>query len=406
MTRTAKKITEKSLAKMIAPDPSGRQTLHWDSDLKGFAVLCSGVSTTRTFVVQKDRPNGKSRRLTVAKVNELPLLEARDRAADLLDQLRRGIDPKLKVENPTLKWALENYLAARKTLRPASIRAYRQIEKKLADWLDKPVRDITAAMVEARHRALAAETGEFTANAIMRAFRIMWNFASNRAAENGDDYGRNPVRRLSTEDQWYDEPERKRIVKTEDLPKFYQAVTQLENQIARDYFLLLLFTGMRRTEAATLRWEYIDLTGRVIHLPDTTTKTDCDLNLPMSDFVRDLLVARQAQGRDKFVFPGRGKSGHFSDTGRPLADIAKACGVKISAHDLRRTFITCAENTANIPAIAPRAMVNHTLGKDVHGKYIQMSIEDLREPVRLVADRLKTLCGIAPLPATVAKLKA
>lgn len=37
------KLTEKTIAKMKAPDPSGRQVLHWDTELRGFAVLCSGV---------------------------------------------------------------------------------------------------------------------------------------------------------------------------------------------------------------------------------------------------------------------------------------------------------------------------------------------------------------------------
>ena len=179
------KLTEKAIAKMPAPDPSGKQVLHWDTELKGFAVLCSGVSNARTFIVQRTLPSGKTRRLTVGAVNELALIAARDRAADMLDSLRRGIDPKVKVITPTLRWALEDYLAARKDLRPASVRLYRQIEHKLEAWLDTPLIEITGDMVETRHRAIATEiaddatryTGTGTANATMRTFRILWNHA-------------------------------------------------------------------------------------------------------------------------------------------------------------------------------------------------------------------------------------
>ncbi len=48
----------------------------------------------------------------------------------------------------------------------------------------------------------------------------------------------------------------------------------------------------------------MDLNQRVIRLPATRTKAKRKLELPMSDFVRDLLVARRALGNAAFVFPG------------------------------------------------------------------------------------------------------
>ncbi|WP_156918222.1 hypothetical protein [Bradyrhizobium sp. Cp5.3] len=44
------KLIEKTITKRRAPDPSGKQVLHWESELEGFAVLCSGVSYARTYV--------------------------------------------------------------------------------------------------------------------------------------------------------------------------------------------------------------------------------------------------------------------------------------------------------------------------------------------------------------------
>ncbi|MBY0429773.1 MAG: hypothetical protein K2Q10_01125 [Rhodospirillales bacterium] len=34
--------------------PPGKQVLHWDADLKGFGVLCSGKTAAKTYVVQRD----------------------------------------------------------------------------------------------------------------------------------------------------------------------------------------------------------------------------------------------------------------------------------------------------------------------------------------------------------------
>src|SRR5665811_725169 len=141
-------LTERAITQMPAPDPSGKQVLYWDTTLRGFAVLVSGKTNQKTFVAQRDLPNGTTRRLTVAAVAELSLEKARKRAADMLDDLRRGIDPKRKIDNPTLRSTLDDYLAARKDLRPASIRVYRQVEKYLELWLDWPLREITPERVE------------------------------------------------------------------------------------------------------------------------------------------------------------------------------------------------------------------------------------------------------------------
>ena len=100
------KMTERAINKLAAPDPSGKQTLYWDSDVKGFAVLCSGVTNAKTYIVQRTLPDGRNRRVTVGAVNELSLEKATSLAQDMLHDLRHGRDPKKKLANPTLQTAL------------------------------------------------------------------------------------------------------------------------------------------------------------------------------------------------------------------------------------------------------------------------------------------------------------
>src|SRR5690349_9579830 len=127
-------LTERSVAKLPAPHPSGGQVLYWATALPGFAVLCSGKSTLKTYVCQRE-VNGKPRRATIGSVAELTLAKALDRGREMLDDMRRGIDPSRKADrNIALQAALDNYIASA-TLRPASVRAYRIIERTLADWL-------------------------------------------------------------------------------------------------------------------------------------------------------------------------------------------------------------------------------------------------------------------------------
>ena len=36
------KLNKRSVERIAAPDPSGNQVLHWDTELKGFGLLASG----------------------------------------------------------------------------------------------------------------------------------------------------------------------------------------------------------------------------------------------------------------------------------------------------------------------------------------------------------------------------
>ena len=171
------------------------------------------------------------------------------------------------------------YLKARKDLRERSVENYRHaVERHLETWLDRPLGKITADMVEDRHAAIGEAAGPAAANGAMRAFRALWNFALDRDST----LPANPARRLKR--AWFPMPPRERLVRAVELPSFCKAVDALPSRTHRDYLLLLLFTGLRRREAAELRWSEVDFTEGVIRLPAGRTKAGRRLNLPMATF--------------------------------------------------------------------------------------------------------------------------
>ena len=141
-------------------------------------------------------------------------------------------------------------------------------------------------MVAQRHGKIAAEVkergrgkGHATANGAMRALKALWNFS----AERKPDLPANPVKRKRL---MFKVPRRTRMVKADDLPAFYAAVCRLPNAVARDYILLMLFYGLRKTEAASLRWADVDFKAKVIRIPAASTKAGRALDLPMTDVPR------------------------------------------------------------------------------------------------------------------------
>jgi integrase len=407
---TLKRMTKREVDRLPAPDPSGKQVLWFDPELKGFGVLVSGVSNQKSYIVQRKLPDGKTRRVTVGSVAEVDLDTARREAAELLHEIRRGRDPKARAAAPaTLRRALDDYLAANKNLKPKTRRGYRDaVERWLADWLDRPLSEVTRAAAEKRHAEIQAEveerrrerarragrdlvkpehwgglSGASTANGVMRALRAIWNHASD---------GPNPVRLRRS---WFNEPRRERTVSAEDLPRFYRALENCENTIARDAIKLMLFTGLRRGEALALRWAEIDLAVRVIRLPAGRTKAGRRLDLPLSSHVHALLIGRRAAGEDgPFVFPADSRSGHLEEPRAALGPVAEATGIEISAHDLRRVYVTVAEST-DISYLALKALVNHSAGNDVTAGYARLSLERLRGPAQKVGDKIAELCEIA-----------
>jgi len=396
------KLTENRIAKFHAPDLTGKQQIYWDTSLPGFGVLVSGQSDAKTYVVQRVLGKAKkTRRVTVDRTDVLTLAEARERAKGLLADIRMGIDPNVKMRGGvTLRAALDEFLKRSTHLRPRSATAYRyNLERHLKSWLDKPLRGITREMVEDELQKISKSvrrngehSGHAAANGTMRALRAVYNFAADRAAGSPLPLPPNPVRLKKV---WLKVEPRSRRVEDEELPKFYSAVMALENKVARDYVLLLLFTGLRRREAAGLKWGNVDFDKKMIRLPSAVTKSGKPLDLPMTDFVQHLLVERRQIGKTDFVFPAPSKSKHIEEPKFAFGEVGKACGVRVSAHDMRRTFITIAES-CEISHFALKGLVNHSLGRDITAQYIQMAVERLREPAQKVTDRIKELCRIEP----------
>ena len=412
------RLTQVAIKSIPRPD-GAKQKLYFDAEPKGFGVLVSGKTDTRTFIVQRSLLGGKTRRISIGRVGVFSVEEARAKARKIIAKFYDGCDPKEEQQritreqkateekrqaadkelSLTLRCALDQYLKNAR-LKPDGERSSRAfVENNLTDWLDLPLRNITRDMVIDRHRLITEEVvarakknplvnGHGISNLTIRTLRAIYYDARIRFSALPE----NPVREFKR--VWHPETRRTTYVKPSDLPKFYAAAEKLTNPVHRHYVQFVLFTGLRRTEAAALSWAEVDFDERVIRLPASRTKAARALDLPMSDFVHDLLQARQKDGREgKFVFPSpTSRSGHIEEPKFALDQIAEISGVQVSCHDLRRTFITVA-SSCGISPFALKGLVNHSYGSDVTAGYIVSNHESLREPMQAVTTKLLTLIG-------------
>lgn len=385
----------KSVIDKLEPTAGKDQSFYRDETLKGFAlrITAGGV---KSFVVET-RINGCVKRVTLGKYGNITAEEARKQAKTLLGSVARGDDPiaekkTQKVNAMTLNQVFNDYLKARKDLKPRTLTDYHCVlNEVVSDWLDKPITKITREMIAKRHSEHGITHSKARANNAMRVLRALFNFAMYEY-QTGDGQPIivvNPVKYLSHTRGWFRVDRKQTVIKSHQLADWYKGITQLVEGEAyrnallwRDYFLLLLFTGMRKTEVSSLRWGDIDLKSKTIMLQDTKNREVH--TLPMSDFIYDLLEERSRQGTSEFVFPADSQTGYINDPKKAVLKVAELSGVPFTLHDLRRTFATIAEGL-DLPAYALKRLLNHKMNNDVTAGYIMRDVERLRKPMQRIA---------------------
>ena len=387
-------ITHELIENMQRPG-RGQQVILRDDLLQGFAVRLT--PTSAAYIVEK-RVNGRVCRVTLAKAQELIPEAARELARRMLADMEAGRDPR-PVKVPTLAEVLEKFLVTR-SLRPTSIRHYRAVLNRcIADWLPLGIDRITKEMVLQRHRELTKPSrqgtdGRAQANKAMEILRVLLNFAADTyETDSGEPILlANPVTTLNRNRSWHRVKQRQRILPDHKLPLWYQEVMKLKPTV-RDYLLLLLMTGFRRTECAMLRWqENIDFENRLITVRAEATKNGYEHQIPMTDFIYEVLKQRyDSQPRNtQYVFPGRGGKGHIVDSTHVIAQVPHRIGYPFVLHDLRRTFLSLAERMG-LSHFMLRRLANHSYGGDVTARYIVIPTETLRQPMQRITDEFLRL---------------
>lgn len=387
------KITKSCVDKAVLPE--GGQTFIRDTELKGFAVRLTPGS--KSFILEK-RVDGKVRRMTLGRYPEITVEQARKEAQKQLGKIATGGNPIAEKQRDqmlgtTLAQVYQDYIKTRKTLKPKTLYDYsRFMEVAFGDWQSKPILSITKDMVVKRHDQLGENSGEAYANSAMRVLRALLNFAvaQYETADGQPILSHNPVERLTQTRAWYRVERRQTVIRPHQLAPWYQAVMWLreerrtrQSETIADYLLFLVFTGLRKQEGASLKWADVDLKHRTFTISDT--KNNRPLMLPLSDFLLQLLEARNSVAESEYVFPSpNSKHGHLIEPRKQMMQVSVKSGVEFALHDLRRTFITTAESL-DISQYAVKRLVNHKMSGDVTAGYIISDVERLRDPMQRIS---------------------
>lgn len=392
----------KRVVDRVDPPRTGQRFVR-DAALTGFALRVTAAGV-RSFVVET-RIAGRTKRVTLGRYGPLTVEQARRRAQEFLGAVAAGKNPiaerrAAEVQATALAQVFADYLQTRKALKPRTVYEYQRLMRlAFGDWQRRPIVQISKDSVLARHAQLGEHHGPAYANAAMRLLRAVLNYARHQYE---DGFGRpvlteNPVSRLNHTRAWFRVPPRRTVIRPEALPAWYTAVDALRTHDApfaatvADYLLVLLFSGLRRQEAAQLTWADVNLPGRFLTIHDPKNRSPH--TLPLSSYLHVLLERRRAQATGAYVFAGTGPRGFLIEPRRYVLEVALRSGIPFKLHDLRRTFLTVAESIDTAP-YALKRLVNHKVGNDVTAGYIVTDLERLRDPMQRITDFLLRACGI------------
>lgn len=361
------------------------QELYFDERLRGFGLRVS--RKTKTYFVQRN-VLGLTRRVTIGVHGIFTLEQARKEAMTQLADMTKGINPnrvkrEKKMEVTTLSEAFESRIKAKSAkLKRESIAGYRSIMRQhLSDWQNRSLEDITKTMIMHRYGEITRKYGPDAATRAMRVFSVTYNYARFL----NSNLPENPVVILSLTKSWHPSKRRQRVIKAHQLADWHSAVMGEANTTMRDFLLFLLFTGMRRNEAAHLRWEDVDFKGDTMTLRET--KNGHSHVLPMAKIIKAMLQERYAERLNEYVFYGTSKEGCLKDPKKAIRRVVDICGFEFSSHDLRRTFITTAESL-DVSSYTIKYLINHRTNNDLTGGYIVLDIERMRAPMQRIETKL------------------
>lgn len=387
-------FTKTALNNIKLPENNIRD-LYYDLEEKGL-ILMVYKTGSKTYYLYK-KIEGQPEFIKLGTYDSIDIQTARQLANSHKSDISKGLNPnqekrKLKDET-TFKEAFSDFLTNHSKMHKKTWKEdERYYEKHLTDWNNKRISDITPDIVQTKHTKLGTENGKYLANRVKSTISEIFNYLIKVKGFKGT----NPCPAI----QNFKEFKRKRFLLPEELPSFVEAVQKEESESVRDYFILSLLLGARKSDMFSMAWNDINFNNAQWTIKDS--KNGEDLTVVINDLAMEILIKRKDNHQaliesifnelgahstllktrlSQFVFPSiRSVTGHMINPNKALKRILIRSDIQdIRIHDLRRTF-------GSYQAINNSSML--IIGKSLGHKniastevYARLNIDPVRESV-------------------------
>ena len=193
----------------------------------------------------------------------------------------------------------------------------------------------------------------------------------------------------------FTEKSRDRFIQGDELPRFFEALGDETNETMRDYFLLSLLTGARRSNVLAMEWKDISMGREEWRINETKNGTPQTVTL--SPEALTVLRDRKPEEPTRFVFPGNGKSGHLAEPKKGWQRVLTRAGIdNLRIHDLRRTLGSWQAKTGASLAIIGKSL-NHK-NQNTTAIYARLDLDPVRDSVNTATSAMMAAAKVKDYP--------
>ncbi len=374
-------LTNVSIRSLKLPDKG--QRLYRDKKVRGFGLRVS-QGGTKTFVVV----HGANRQFTtIGKYGVLSLQEARAEAKRVLAQITLG---KMRPVSVSFEEARDRFLEACKAKnKPRTVYDYTRILNRHFKFGRTMLGQITQHELMRRVGKLAKTPAEQNHAFVTAKVFFSWCKKHNYIEVNPLADLSKPAATLA----------RERVLTPQEHAEVYTKSLAYPYPFGPIVSLLVL-TGLRRGEAASLKWDWIDTDEQIISIPNTDTKNKRAHSFPYGKKVAGIIEI--LPHTSDYLFPAsrthvRGRpTTHFNGwtKAKPKFDATLEEVGDYRLHDLRRSYDSTLASLG-VPLHVSDKLLNHVSGavSGVRATYNRYSyLAEMRDAIAAFDEHLETLC--------------
>ncbi len=361
------------------PAPKGKKDYYYDEREKGLVMAVTGTGT-KSFYLYK-RIEGRPERLMLGRFPDMTVEQARKRATAAKGEIAKGANPQKERrsirDEMTFGALFTEYMEKYSKVHKRSwVYDEREVNKFLSHWFKRKISSFDRAEIERLHAKVGRENGLTQANRLLERIRSIFN----KAIEWGWQ-GQNPALGIKK----FKEQSRDRFLQPDELPRFFAALANEPNETARDFFMISLLTGARKSNTLAMRWRDINFAAATWRIEQTKNGDAQTIHLPAQ--AMDILTARKLACEGPWVFEGAGKSGHLADPKKAWTRIiTKAQIENLRIHDLRRTLGSYQAATGANGYIIGKSLGHRS--QQSTAIYARLNLDPVRESVNKATDAM------------------
>jgi integrase len=403
-----------AITRALALPPGKLDHVFFDSDLPGFGLRVRATGA-KTWMVQYAIA-GRTRRIVLGSTAVLDPGKARETAKDLLAKIRLGADPAREKTEARTRAAetfgvlLPRFLdRQRARLKPRSlVGVIRHLAKHAKPLHSHAVEAIDRRTIATRLAEITKASGPAESNRVRNSLSAYFTWLAREGyVEN------NPV---AFTNKAVENGPRDRVPTDAELATIWCAVGDDPHYGA--IVKLLMLSGARRDEIASLCWSEVDFDAATITLPPARTKNKREHVIPLSELALAILKAQplrlEADGTPRDLIFGHGKRGYQGWSASKVKLDARIAATRQGEpldwrlHDFRRSLSTALHERFSVPPHVVEATLGHAGGHKggVAGIYNKaLYLDERRRALERWAEHIKAIVSRKPGKAKVVHLR-